>query len=472
MRFYPLALFVAALLPVSVLAERYGSETTVTLQGTYYISGATSTQTLPNGDTRDTSTHNLIQINNNTVLQAMSSRSLIAGAKGYRLVMVARAHMADGVSWFATKATGTPVAVPADLLTLDVSDGPTSGQLVVDGNDVLKSLSQQTHNQAGLILANFTGSGLLTQTWSAKPVKNGTATEVVELVSSTGTFTGAVTASPNSGVGSIILKLAGAKTVDLTRYGMVTTNNSGSSGSVVVNGSNSGNTTAGTLTLAGSGSFSGATTVSGGLIKLGTGTLTLSGSNTNTGTTTSNTGAIDLSSVNFTSSSTLTLNATQGSNVLGLTLDANGIPTSLPLFGSSLPGTLILTTTGGSFTYDTSTSGSGSMINLISLTLAGSNTYTGSTIISSGSLSGINSPINLIISSSTINLSSSTLSGTITINTTTGGGATGLVVDADGNVTQFPTFGTSLPGTLVIITSSGPHTYTHDANGVWTLVTP
>ena len=452
MRFSPLALFVAAMLPVSALAERYGSETTMTLQGTYYISGATSTHPLPNGDTRDTSTHSVIQINNNTVLQAMRNRSLISGVAGYRLVMVAHAHMADGVAWFATKTTGTPVAVPADLLTLDVSDGPTSGQFVIDGNNVLKSLSQQTHNQAGLILANFTGTGLLTQTWSAKTVKNGTVTEAVELVASTGNFTGAVTASPNAGIGSIDFKLTGARSVDLTRYGMATDGNSGSGGAVTT-----GNSNAGTLTLAGSGSYSGGTTVSGGLVKLGTGTLILNSSNTYTGSTTSGigtiaSGTIDLSAVNFTSGSTLTLNATQGSNVLGLTLDANGIPTSLPLFGSSPPDTLILTTAGGSFTYNTTVS------------LSGGSTFS---LIGGGSTGG-----NLAITGTTIDLSSATLSGTLTINTTTGGSATGLVIDANGNVTHLPTFGTSLPATLVIITSSGTHTYTHDANGMWTLVTP
>lgn len=333
MRFCLFTLFVAAILPASALAERYGSETTVTLQGTYYIAGATSTQILLNGDTRDTATQSVIQINNSTVLQAMSSRSLIPGVAGYRLVMVARAHMADGVSWFATKTNGIPVAVPADLFTLDVSDGPTSGQLVVSAHDVVKSLNQQTHNQAGLILNKFIGTGMLTQTWSAKPVKNGTATEVVELVSSTGTFTGAVMSAPNAGVGSIDFKLTGAKTVDLTRYGMVPTGNYGSGGSDFIT-------------------------------KTGTGTLVLSGTNTNTGITTITNGTLNLSSANLASI------------------------------------------------------------------------------------------------------------GTLTINTTSGGTLPGLVVDVDGNVTQFPIFGTSLPGTLVIITSSGTHPYTHDANGVWTLVTP
>ena len=362
MRYRLFTFFAAAILPVTALAERYGSETTVTLQGAYYIAGATSTQILPNGDTRDTASQSVIQINNSTVLQAMSSRSLIPGVAGYRLVMVARAHMADGVSWFATKTTGTPVAVPADLFTLDVSDGPTSGQLVVSAHDVLKSLNQQTHNQAGLILNKFIGTGMLTQTWSARPVKNGTATEVVELVSSTGTFTGAVMSAPNAGVGSIDFKLTGAKTVDLTRYGMVTTGNSGISGSVIINRSNTGNSVGGTLTMAGSGNIS-------------VGTVNLGADDSNNASTQLNAGGVLLSG------------------------GASGIA------------------------------------------VGNNSQFIGNTSI-------------------------------ITINTTSGGTLPGLVVDADGNVTQFPIFGTSLPGTLVIITSSGTHPYTHDANGVWTLVAP
>jgi len=331
-------LLVVALLPVSAFAERFGSETTVTLQGIYYISGATTTLPLPNKDTRETTTHTVVKITNATVLQAMRDRSLIPTTNGYRLVMVSRAHMADGTAWFATPNTGTPVPVPSDILALSVSNGPVNGQFVVDQNATLKTLNQQTHNQAGLILGNFTGTGLLTQAWTAKPVKNGTVTEVVELVASTGTFTGAVTIDPSIGVGSIDFKLTGAKTVDLTRYGMAST------------------------------------------------TTSISGSNTYTGGT------------------------------------------------SITSGTLILS--------------GGSNINMA----YGSFTITGSTF-----------------QLSNYNFSSTS---TLTINNTTGGSATGLVVDTDGNVTQFPVFGTSLPATLVIITSSGTHTYTHDANGVWSLATP
>ncbi|MBW8781937.1 MAG: hypothetical protein JF599_08625 [Verrucomicrobia bacterium] len=338
------------------LAERYGSETAVTLQGTYYLPGTLATKTLSNGNVSDTATHTVVQVTNRTILEAMHTRNLIATINGYRLVMVAHAHMADGTAWFATPATGTPVAVPSDLFALGVAEGPANGQTVVDGSGVLKSLSQQTHNQAGLVFGSFTGTGVLTQNWTSRAVKNGAATEVVELVASTGNFSGSVTANPNPGVGLLTFTLSGAKTIDLTRYGMAN-----STESTVTGGSLSGSlslTSTSVTTNVGSLNFS------GGTLQLNSGNSTLGTSNNN------------VSSLNLNVSSTLNLSNVNFANI-----------------------------------------------------------------------------------------------GTVTINTTAGGSATGLIVDANGNVTQLPTFGSSLPATLIIITSSGSHTYTHDSNGVWTLVT-
>ena len=70
MRLCLLGILTSCLLLPSVFAERYGSETTVTLKGAYYLAGTTATETLPNGDTRDTATHTVIPINNLTILQA------------------------------------------------------------------------------------------------------------------------------------------------------------------------------------------------------------------------------------------------------------------------------------------------------------------------------------------------------------------------------------------------------------------
>ncbi len=357
MRLYAFAFFASCLLVSSVFAERFGSQTNVTLKGAYYFTGTTSIQPLPNGDTRDTETHTVVTVTNATILQAMKNRSLIPSTSGYQLVMVAHAHMADGIRWFAIKGTGEPVAVPTDIFDLSVNDGPVNGQFTVDNNAALKSLSQQTHNSATITQGDFSGTSVLSQTWKSKAVKNGALTDAVELVTTNGTFNGTI----NTGIGMIDFQLTGAKTVDLTRFGMASLTN------LPGNGSNGSSAEAGTITTGFSGS----------------GSITLSGNNTYSGSTTINSGTL----------------------VLG----------TIPTFSGGI------TITGG-------------LINA-----------------SNGSFA--------IIS-------------TLTINTTTGGSATGLVVDADGNVTQFPTFGNSLPGTLVIITFSGTHTYTHDADDVWTLVTP
>lgn len=350
-----LALVISALFTSSALAERFGSETSILVQGTYYEAGETVSTELANHDVRSTTKQTVSRVSNRTILEAMRDRNLITSISGYRLVMVAYGHMADGVALFATKKSGAPVPVPSDLLSLEVSEGPATGRWVVDADAVLKSLRQQTINQASLTLpGGFTGTGLLNQAWTARSVKNGDTTEMVELVLSGGSFTGDLNSSPQIGVGTAQIMLVDAKIVDLTRYDMAPID----------------------------------------------------------------TGDLIFGSVSS-SSATLTLGSSTG-----------------------LSGTTTLTSGGFTYIYNSSTG---------ILTASSANALT--------------------ITDSTVNLSNTTFSGTLTINTTTGGTATGLVVDADGNVTQFPTFGSSLPGTLIIITSSGTHTYTHDSNGVWTLVT-
>lgn len=357
-----LAFAISVLSASSALAERFGSETSVTVQGVYYQAGETVTTTLPNGDVHSTATRTTVRVNNRTILEAMRDRDLITDISGYRLVMVAHGHMADGILWFATKNGGVPVAVPSDLLSLDVTDGPANGQWVVSADAVLKSMRQQTVNQTSLSLAGgFAGTGLLNQAWTARSIKDDDFTEVVELVSSSGSFTGVINGSPTAGVGTVQFTLANPKVVVLTRY------------------------------------IPAPMISSGGTLDSG-GTIYTAGS------------AASATSINLSSS-------------IGIFTIYNQ-----PLTVSS--GTL---------------------------TLGGTQTFSG----------------NITVTGGTLNVTNATLSSTstLTINTTTGGTVTGLIVDADGNVTQFPTFGSSLPGTLIIITSSGTHTYTHDSNGVWTLVT-
>lgn len=105
-------------------------------------------------------------------------------------------------------------------------------------------------------------------------------------------------------------------------------------------------------------------------------------------------------------------------------------------------------------------------------TLGGNNTYTSGVTLNSGNLTvagGSTLGGNGIIS---LNGAGLLNGGYLTIDTTNGGSLAGLVVDSSGNITQLPTFtsGTG-PNRLIIITSTGTHTYTRDSNNTWTLVT-
>ena len=355
----------------SALAERYGSQTIVMIEGSYYFDGTSVTTTLPNGDTRDTSTHLVKPVNNLAILEAMRVRALIPKTTGYALVMVGKAHMADGVQFFAINGTTSTVPVPSDLLDLAVQDGPINGVLVLAPNSSLKSLSQKTHNLADLTLNGFTGSGALTQIWTSSIVVNGSVKEGIELVAATGDFSGPVTLQTKSGIGLVSLTLRNSKTVDLTRFGMATTS---------IPTTSSG----GALTLGGSGT----------LTQTSAGTLTINGGTTNTSTTSSSSGTVTTGSSDYTTGG---VSAMVSANRFSLYRDQSADLAELAAIRD-----LMFTTT---------------------------------------------------------------------INTTTGGTATGLVIDANGNVTQFPTF-SELPRKLVIITSSGTHTFTHDTNGVWTPSTP
>jgi hypothetical protein len=348
-----LVLATLALFPALARAELHGSQTSLTITGTYFLDGSSVTTTLPSGDTRDTATHIVKTINNNTLLEAMRVRSLISQTAGYKLVMVGNAHMADGIKFFAISGTASTVEVPGDLLALSVQNGPINGVMVIGSTAVLKNLNQQSNNLASLTLPGFTGSGALKQNWSSRVmVKNG-ASEGVELVSSTGTFSGPVNYQDKSGVGLVTLTLNESKAVDLTRYGMATntTPNTGGGGSIGA-----------VIQHAGGGA-------TGGVLVFGSGSSTLGGTGTIGGsaiTTTSTIGGIgsgnlvinggtfsfaNYSSYNFTSLNTVTINTTQGANVTGLVVDANGNVTQFPTFGSTVPGTLVIITSSGTHTY-------------------------------------------------------------------------------------------------------------------------
>lgn len=312
----------------------HGSETVITVEGTYHLEGTNTSSTLSNGDTREKSTHVTKTISNSTILGTMYKRKLIP-ATDYSLVMVAQAHMEDGIKFFAIRKGASPVAVPEDLLSLQVGDGPAEGTLTVSRTAILKSMNYDTWNYTLLrVSKDFYGSGILIQTWTAKAVATSGASEMVELVQANGTFSGVVSSGSTKGVGILKLSLSNAKTVSLKTYGMLVPDT------------------------------------------------------------------------------------------------AEPAPT-------------------GSGSVSLSTSGS----RLLTLDSA---TQSSSALMMSGSALVVG-PV-------------ATIGGTVTINTLAGGAATGLVVAANGDITQLPTFSGAKPAKLIIITATGSHSYVPDANGNWALL--
>lgn len=311
----------------SAFAGRYGSETLVTLSGTYHLAGSQTDKKLKGGDVSKTTAYKIQKVSNSTVLSALKKRGLITTTTGYSLVMVGQTHTADGIKFFAIANGQTPVAIPTDILNLTLNDGPRAGTLVVDKNSVLKTLSAETRNQATLTLGSFSGSGIVVQSWTSKPVVKSGITEVVELMESKGRISGVISTSTNSGVGVIDLGLTKSKTVDLKRYGMATSSSTGSFGGSTSLGAVASVTTT-TPTLTNSSLYI-------SVIQPGIDELTLTGLNTYTGSTLTQNGVLW---VNPTITSTPDI---------GLTLAFDGNVLALPAYGIGQPNELTITTADG-----------------------------------------------------------------------------------------------------------------------------
>lgn len=198
----------------------YGSETRVTLQGTYHLVGEPVLTTLANGDVKDTVAFTTVRITNREVLEAMVEDDLINTIKGYSIVMVAHGHVASEVRFFAVHKTNAPVEIPLALLNLQTLDGPTKGTAGVEEGP--GKLSRETRNFAQLRQGDFVGTTVLVQRWTSKTVNIGSKAypnfEYAELVTATGTFQG--TFGSDADVGTLTLKLSGARPVALDRYDM------------------------------------------------------------------------------------------------------------------------------------------------------------------------------------------------------------------------------------------------------------
>ncbi len=288
--------------------------------------------------------------------------------------------------------------VGADGGTIDASGSGAltlSANVLVDGGNTARTLTL-----TGNLAADNTLSGLLgDRTYFVNDSPFTAPTSLLKSGNGTWVLSGANTYTGTTTVTAGVLKLgasnvlADATGVTLTAPGATLDLNgktetigslSGVTGSLVSLG-------AGALTIADGNStvFSGNITGTGSLTKNGTGTLTLSGANTYTGSTTIAAGTLKLASANALSAATA-VNLSDDTSVLDLT----GISATVGTLAGVADSTIIigggsLTTAGnGSTTFSGVLVGAGSFTKggTGTLTLAGENLFSGSTVISSGTL--------------------------------------------------------------------------------------
>ncbi|MGZ8174976.1 DUF4347 domain-containing protein, partial [Methylobacter sp.] len=366
--------------------------------GTVNISGASLSNTLSgiisgNGTLTKTAGGTLTLSGNNTYTGAttVSLGTLIAGhanalgttAGSTSVASGATLQLANGITLTENLSINGTGASSAGALTVTSAGTATVSGAVTMTADSTIALATGT---------NLTVSGVVSGGFALTKGGAGTLT-----LSGTNTHSGAVTVSAGG------LTLQGGSSIGDSSAVMV-----GSGATLTLNG---GNETIGSLAGAGnvvlsykltaggdntSTTFSGviSSTNTSGLTKTGTGTLTLSGSNTYTGSTTVSAGGLtvsggsaiaDSSAVTVASGATLTLSAGETIGSLAgagsVTLGANTL-----IAGSDNTSTAFSGAIGG--TGGLTKAGSGA------LTLSGTNTYTGTTTVSAGTL-GVAADANL-----------------------------------------------------------------------------
>lgn len=337
---------------------------------------------------------------------------------------------------FANTYTGL-TTVSAGSLTYGINSAISTGGITVDGSTAILNLSTFTESAGTITLDNdgtISGSGTLTSTGTFE-LKDGTVSAVLAgsaiplnkttsgtvSLSGANTFTGAVTitsgilsvnavqnAPTNSplgtGAGTPTIAIGASGTLRYTGSGHSTTRaisllgsgatiDASGSGTLTISGAITGNTFGLILTGTGNGIKSGSAiaTTSGELTKQGAGTWTLSVANTYTGLTTVSAGS-------------LTYGINEAISTGGITVDGASATLNLVTF-TETAGTITLdnggtitSTTGTLTTTGTYEMKSGTVSGILAgaaplnkttsgvVTLSGSNTYTGGTNLSGGTL--------------------------------------------------------------------------------------
>jgi len=434
---------------------------TVTLSGTNAYTGATTlsagTLTVSGGDAISTSSSVAVASGTTLSLSASETISNLSGAGSVTLGGNTLSTRLTADSTFSGDISGSgglsvnQTGAATFALTLSGTNtytGSTTlqnyGWLRLDGDASLSSSSQLRFN------GNSRATLLSDQTLGS--VSSSAATASLDLGSFTlsagGDNTSSSVAGVISGTGAVVKQGSGTLSLDGTNtYTGTTTVSAGtlsvSSGTALVDSNavtvssgatldiaasetigslaGAGAVTLGANTLTAGGSntsttFSGGMSGTGGFTKTGSGTLSLSGTNTYTGATTLSAGAITItggtsidngSAVTVASGATLTLAG--GGETIGSLAGAGNVVLSYTLTsGADNSSTTFSGVISSNNTSGIAKTGSGT------LTLSGSNIYTGSTTVSAGTLS-VASDSNLGSGALTLNGGTLAVTGATTI---------------------------------------------------------
>jgi autotransporter-associated beta strand protein len=341
---------------------------TLTLTGANTYSGATAVNagTLSLGAANALGTSTAVSIASGATLQLATGAQTIASFSGAGGIDLGANTLTAGGSNASTTFSGTISGTGAlvkngtGTLTLTGANSYTGGTTIsagtLQGNT--SSLTGNIANNAALVFdqsANGTFAGVISGTGSLTKQNAGTLT-----LTGANTYAGPTTISG----GTLTLGSGGAlNSINAVTIAGGATFQLGAGSQTIGSFAGAGNIDLGSFTLTSGGSnasttFSGAIAGTGGLVKNGAGTLTLSGANTFTGTTTINAGSIVATTAGF--GGAIVNNAS-----LVLDQSTNG-------------------------TYAGAISGTGSLIkqNTGTVILSGTNTYSGGTTVSAGTLQG------------------------------------------------------------------------------------
>ncbi len=326
--------------------------------------------------------------------------------------------------------------------TIQVGTGGTTGNITGNDAAIANNGTLIINRAGGFGLGNaLSGSGTLIQAGSGTTIVTGNNTYTGATLVRGGTLQ--VGSSQALGVNSAVtLSNVTGATLNLTNYNstIAALGGGGASGGNVTLGS-------GTLTVGnagGSGTYSGAISGTGGLVKSGSGTQTLAGNNTYTGATIISAGTLQAGANQaLARNSSVTL-----SNAAGATLNLAGYNQTIDALGGGGAsggnvtlgsGTLTVGNAGGSGTYSGVISGTGGLVKSGSgtQTLAGNNSYTGTTTISGGGVLALSSS-GTISSSTNINLGMTNSRGTFDVSAKGASGytiGTGQTLSGNGTIT-------------------------------------